>query len=64
MVRPGIERREEWAQIVEQYSGVRISSDRLRSLDGWGLQRTRELLQPADVLPFTVPDGDRFSHFA
>jgi alpha-galactosidase len=64
MVRPGIERREEWAQIVEQYSGVRISSDRLRSLDDWGLQRTRELLKPADVLPLTVPGGDSFSHFA
>ena len=64
MVRPGIERREEWAQVVEQYSGVRISSDRLRSLDDWGLQRTRELLKPADVLPLQVSDGDRFSHFA
>lgn len=63
MVRPGIECREEWSELVEVYGGVRIASDRLRSLDEWGLQRTRELLQPANVLPLILPAGDGFSHF-
>jgi alpha-galactosidase len=40
----GLERREEWAQCVERYGGLRGSSDRLRSLDEWGLEATRRLL--------------------
>ena len=31
-----MERREEWAPVVEPYSGLRASSDRLRELDEWG----------------------------
>jgi alpha-galactosidase len=65
MVRPGIERREEWADIVERYSGVRLSSDRLVELDAWGLERTRELLVAADVTPLDLTGSDNpFSHFA
>ncbi|WP_341954636.1 glycoside hydrolase family 36 protein [Salinibacterium sp. TMP30] len=61
MVRPGIERRDDWANIVEKFSGVRISSDRLRDLDRWGLNRTRSLLQPAT--PTTLGNDDLFSHY-
>ncbi|MGH2428588.1 MAG: glycoside hydrolase family 36 protein [Candidatus Limnocylindria bacterium] len=44
IVRPEVERREEWADHVGRYSGLRSSSDRLRSLDAWGLETTRRLL--------------------
>ena len=58
VARPGIERREQWAQVVERYGGVRISSDGLDQLDDWGLETTRRLLVPARRTPFdaeTVP---------
>jgi alpha-galactosidase len=45
MARPGVERREEWAEHVRRFSGLRGSGDRLRSLDTWGLETTRALLQ-------------------
>ncbi|WP_448623832.1 glycoside hydrolase family 36 protein [Geodermatophilus sp. URMC 64] len=48
---PHVERREDWAPIVEAYSGLRSSSDRLRGLDDWGLEVTRRLLQPGLVAP-------------
>jgi alpha-galactosidase len=44
IARPEVERREEWAAHVARYGGLRGSSDRLASLDGWGLATTRELL--------------------
>jgi alpha-galactosidase len=44
VARPAMERREEWAGQVEQYGGLRGSSDRLAELDGWGLETTRRLL--------------------
>jgi alpha-galactosidase len=47
-----VERREEWAGIVERYSGLRASSDRLTQLDDWGLETTRRLLHPGLVAPF------------
>jgi alpha-galactosidase len=47
-----VERREEWAEIVERYSGLRASSDRLAGLDEWGLAVTRRLLEPGLVTPF------------
>jgi alpha-galactosidase len=49
---PHVEQREEWAQVVEAYSGLRSSSDRLRGLDDWGLAVTRRLLQRGLVDPF------------
>lgn len=52
VARPGIERREQWADTVRDYGGVRISSDGLENLDEWGLARTRELLTPASTEPF------------
>ncbi len=56
IARPAVERREQWAEHVERYGGLRGSSDRLRDLDDWGLETTRRLLAsppPPDV-PFTV----------
>jgi alpha-galactosidase len=48
---PHVERREDWAEIVERYGGLRASSDRLRELDDWGLSVTRRLLKPGLVAP-------------
>jgi alpha-galactosidase len=47
-----VERREDWAAVVERYSGLRASSDRLRGLDEWGLETTRRLLRPGLTDPF------------
>ncbi|GAA3170867.1 hypothetical protein GCM10010531_25200 [Blastococcus jejuensis] len=47
-----VERREDWAAVVERYSGLRASSDRLRGLDEWGLATTRRLLRPGLTAPF------------
>jgi alpha-galactosidase len=44
IVRPEVERREEWAAVVERYGGLRASSDRIAALDDWGLETTRHLL--------------------
>jgi alpha-galactosidase len=49
---PHVERREDWARVVETCSGLRSSSDRLRGLDDWGLAVTRRLLQRGLVDPF------------
>ena len=49
---PHVERREDWAEVVEGYSGLRSSSDRLRALDDWGLTVTRRLLQRGLVASF------------
>jgi alpha-galactosidase len=49
---PHVERREDWATVVERYGGLRTSSDRLRELDDWGLETTRRLLQPGLITPF------------
>ena len=51
-VRPEVEQRERWADVVERYGAVRISSDGLDSLDDWGLETTRRLLVPARTTPF------------
>jgi alpha-galactosidase len=45
-------RREDWTGVVEEASGLHASSDRLLSLDGWGLETTRRLLRPGIVDPF------------
>ena len=44
IVRPQVERREEWAAYVGRYGGLAASSDRILALDDWGLQVTRQLL--------------------
>ena len=44
IARPAVERREEWAGVVDRYGGLRSCSDRIADLDDWGLQTTRRLL--------------------
>jgi alpha-galactosidase len=44
IVRPDVERREEWADHVSAYGGLRGSSDGLDQLDEWGLETTRRVL--------------------
>jgi len=51
---PHVERREEWAEVVETCSGLRGSSDRLRGLDDWGLATTRRLLRGGIAEPFVA----------
>jgi alpha-galactosidase len=54
IVRPQVERREEWAEHVERFGGLRISSDWLEELDAWGLEVTRRLLRPSPREPFDL----------
>jgi alpha-galactosidase len=49
---PSVERREEWARIVERYGGMRGTSDRLAKLDAWGLETTRRLITHVPSAPF------------
>ncbi|MFG2132219.1 glycoside hydrolase family 36 protein [Streptomyces sp. NPDC048751] len=44
MARPAVETREQWAAHVEATGGLMASSDRLLSLDQWGVDTTRRLL--------------------
>lgn len=44
MARPVVETRERWAAHVESTGGLMASSDRLLSLDRWGVETTRRLL--------------------
>ncbi|MFE7761967.1 glycoside hydrolase family 36 protein [Streptomyces sp. NPDC057438] len=44
MARPAVETRERWAAHVEATGGLMASSDRLLSLDTWGVDTTRRLL--------------------
>ncbi|MEV6484975.1 glycoside hydrolase family 36 protein [Streptomyces sp. NPDC051576] len=44
MARPAVETRERWAAHVEATGGLMASSDRLLSLDQWGVTTTRRLL--------------------
>jgi alpha-galactosidase len=57
IVRPAVQRREEWAEVVRRFGGLRVCSDRIADLDAWGLEQTRELLATAPPpVPFP-PDG-------
>jgi alpha-galactosidase len=47
LARPGVERREAWAEHVEAHGGLVVSGDPLRALDDWGLETTRRLLSAA-----------------
>ncbi len=51
IARPAMERREEWAEVVGRYGGLRASGDRLAALDGWGLEVSRRLLTPSSPRP-------------
>ncbi len=57
IARPAIEGREEWADHVRHYGGLRGSSDRIADLDEWGLEVTRELLSDSPTEPFISSDG-------
>lgn len=48
MARPAVETRERWAAHVEATGGLMASSDRLLSLDIWGVDTTRRLLSGGD----------------
>uniref|UniRef100_A0AAU2A4K2 Alpha-galactosidase n=1 Tax=Streptomyces sp. NBC_00093 TaxID=2975649 RepID=A0AAU2A4K2_9ACTN len=48
MARPAVETRERWAAHVEATGGLMASSDRLLSLDEWGVETTRRLLTGVD----------------
>lgn len=52
IARPAIENREEWADHIRRYGGLRGSSDRIADLDEWGLAVTRELLSDSPTEPF------------
>lgn len=49
LARPAVERREAWAAHVAEVGGLVASSDRLRDLDGWGLETTRRQLDRAST---------------
>jgi alpha-galactosidase len=51
ILRPEVERRAEWARHIETYSGVRVLSDRVNSLDAWGLETARRLLTRSTPQP-------------
>ena len=59
MLRPQVQRRSEWAAVVERYGGLRSCGDGLRQLDDWGLATTRRLLIDSPVKPvaLTTPPG-------
>jgi alpha-galactosidase len=51
LVRPEVERPAPWAEYVETLRGLAVSSDPLPRLDAAHLQRTRDLMVPADLTP-------------
>ena len=51
LVRPQVERPEPWGDYVETLRGLAVSSDPLPELDAAHLDRTRELMVPADLAP-------------
>jgi alpha-galactosidase len=57
IARAEMEGREEWAEVVERWGGLRASGDRLATLDAWGLETTRRLLTPSSPRPL-VPTSD------
>lgn len=64
IVRPEVERRDEWAEHVDACGGVNASSDALEALDEKGLEITRRLMRrssttPLDWDPHAGPDQGR-----
>ncbi|MDJ0664729.1 MAG: alpha-galactosidase [Acidimicrobiia bacterium] len=57
LARPEVERRDEWAEYVGRWGGLRASSDRIESLDEWGLRTTRNLLSESPTEPFISSGG-------
>jgi alpha-galactosidase len=61
LVRPQVERPDPWQAYVEALSGLAVSSDPLPSLDPEHIERTRELMRPANLAsvswdPWAGPD--------
>jgi alpha-galactosidase len=58
IARPQFARRAAWASVIRRYGGLRSASDRIRDLDEWGLEETRQVLATApSATPFpTLPD--------
>ncbi|NEA33222.1 glycoside hydrolase family 36 protein [Streptomyces sp. SID13031] len=44
MAHPEVEHRADWADTITRHGGLRTTSDRIQSLDGWGLAITKALL--------------------
>jgi alpha-galactosidase len=62
VARPSFPLRGEWAEIVESYSGLRSSSDRITDLDPWGLDTIRRLLgNPPGPRPLIAPPAKESS---
>jgi alpha-galactosidase len=53
MLRPGVERRTDWASLIRDLGGLRASGDGFGQLDEWGLAATRELLIPSPLQVLT-----------
>jgi alpha-galactosidase len=51
IVRPDVERRQDWATLLQQSGGLMVSSDALDALDEQGLAWTRQLLRPSTTEP-------------
>ncbi|HEY7015708.1 MAG TPA: glycoside hydrolase family 36 protein [Streptosporangiaceae bacterium] len=51
LARPGVQRRESWAETVRRFGGLRSSGDGLAELDAWGLETTRQLMVPSAAEP-------------
>ncbi len=60
LVRPRMDRREEWAGYLDALDGLAVSSDRLDQLDDRGIELTRHLLRTSTGTPAPtwVPDPD------
>ena len=57
VARPGLARREAWAAVIEEYGGLRSSSDRIADLDDWGLATTRPRRRSTTCPPTTRGEG-------
>ena len=53
MLRPQVQRRADWAGVVQRYGGLRSCGDGLDQLDEWGLETTRRLLITSPLEPLT-----------
>ena len=55
IARPQMERRDSWADFLDAYGGLVVSSDPLDQLDARGLEITRRLLRPSQTAPLDWP---------
>jgi len=63
-LRPQVQRRADWADIVARCGGLRASGDGLHQLDDWGLETTRRLLTPSPpetIAELPCPEDSRAS---